>query len=66
MYLDQLKEVGLIETSNLSSIMCCYVTALGCSTAHSAIQDDETYVSAMCKGIQSCLTNGLFFPKCVS
>jgi hypothetical protein len=51
MYLDQLKEVGLIETSNLLLIMCRYVLALGCTTAQNAIQDDEAYVSTMCKGI---------------
>jgi hypothetical protein len=51
MYLDQLKEVGLIERSNILLIMCRYVMALGCSTAQNAIQDDEAYVSKMCKGI---------------
>ncbi len=51
MFLDQLKEVGLIETSNLSLTMCRYVSALGCTTAQNAIQDDEAYVSTMCKGI---------------
>jgi hypothetical protein len=51
MCLDQLKEVGLIETSNLSLIMCHYVSVLGCTTAQNAIQDDEAYVSTMCKGI---------------
>ncbi len=51
MYLDQLKEVGLIKTSNLSLIMCRYESVLGCTTAQTAIQDDEAYVSTMCKGI---------------
>ena len=51
MYLDQLKEVGLIKTSNLSLIMCRYESAFGCSTAQTAIQDDKAYVSTMCKGI---------------
>ncbi len=66
MYLDQLKEVGLIETSNLSLIMCRYVSALGCTTAQNAIQDDEAYVSTMCMGIWSHLTSRLFCPNCVS
>ncbi len=61
MNLDQLKEVGLIETSNLWLIMCHNVTALGCSTAQNAIQDDEAYVSEMCKGIWSHLTSQLLF-----
>jgi hypothetical protein len=51
MYLDQLKEVGLVKTSNLSLIMCRYESALGCTTAQTAIQNDEAYVSSMCKGI---------------
>jgi len=43
-----------------------YVAALCCSTALNVIQDDEAYVSKMCKGIWGRLTSQLFCPKRVS
>jgi hypothetical protein len=51
LYSDVFGSIKEVETSNLSLIMRLYVSALGCTTAQNAIQDDEAYVSTMCKGI---------------